>query len=86
MLKIGSLHRHPMYHSQAYYGEGYGNITIDDLNCSGYETSIVNCASSPWLTHNCGHNEDVGVDCYRMLLGLHKLVNINIKVLFYCNI
>ena len=57
-----------MYHPSAYYGVGSGSIIIDELRCSGYETSIVNCASNTWLSHDCSHSEDVGVDCYSMHL------------------
>ncbi|KAL4221647.1 Scavenger receptor Cys-rich [Mactra antiquata] len=48
----------------AYYGEGRGPIVIDDLNCYGYESDISQCTSRTWLTSNCGHKEDAGVNCH----------------------
>ncbi|KAL4221648.1 Deleted in malignant brain tumors 1 [Mactra antiquata] len=48
----------------AYYGEGYGPIIIDDLNCYGYESDITQCPSRTWNSNNCAHKEDVGINCY----------------------
>ena len=49
--------------SNAYYGQGYGTILLDDVRCTGNETDIDDCIHSPWDYNNCGHNEDVGVQC-----------------------
>lgn len=56
--------RYPEVYTGAYYGTGNGRITVDELACSGYESSIETCRSNPWLSHDCIHNEDVGIDCY----------------------
>ncbi|KAL3888987.1 hypothetical protein ACJMK2_001351, partial [Sinanodonta woodiana] len=47
---------------------GFGNNTslgifLDDVMCSGHESSIYNCSHNPWYSHNCGHHEDAGVRC-----------------------
>ncbi|KAL3889044.1 hypothetical protein ACJMK2_001402, partial [Sinanodonta woodiana] len=47
---------------------GFGNNTmldifLDDVMCSGHESSIYNCSHNPWYFHNCGHHEDAGVRC-----------------------
>ena len=47
----------------AYYGQGSGPIWLDDVLCTGRETSILECRANPIGVHNCGHNEDVGILC-----------------------
>ncbi|XP_036396896.1 macrophage receptor MARCO [Megalops cyprinoides] len=44
-------------------GDGSGRIWLDDLGCTGSETSIFNCRHNGMGINNCGHNEDVGVQC-----------------------
>jgi len=45
------------------YGVGSGQIWLDDVRCSGTETSIADCRHNGWGSHNCGHYEDVSVLC-----------------------
>ncbi|KAK3090315.1 hypothetical protein FSP39_010872, partial [Pinctada imbricata] len=45
------------------YSPGRGVIWLDDVECTGNETSIVDCPHRPWADHNCGHTEDAGVNC-----------------------
>ncbi|XP_052078047.1 uncharacterized protein LOC127715984 isoform X2 [Mytilus californianus] len=46
----------------------YGNkpITLDDVTCIGSEKDIMDCKHTTWRTHNCNHEEDVGVRCEQM--------------------
>ena len=46
------------------YGVRRAPIWLDDVRCSGTETSIFNCPHRGWGIHNCGHDEDVAVSCY----------------------
>ena len=47
----------------ARFGQGSGKIWLDEVQCQGNETSIVNCRRRPWGVHNCGHHEDASVIC-----------------------
>ncbi|XP_032081479.1 deleted in malignant brain tumors 1 protein-like [Thamnophis elegans] len=45
------------------FGQGSGNITMDDVNCKGTENRLEECSHRGWFTHNCNHGEDAGVKC-----------------------
>ncbi|NXQ22747.1 C163A protein, partial [Peucedramus taeniatus] len=59
----------------AHYGEGSGQIWLDDVNCTGAESDLWVCPSRPWGQHNCQHKEDAGVLCSDFLA--LRLVNGN---------
>ncbi|XP_068736596.1 uncharacterized protein [Montipora capricornis] len=50
------------FHS-AQYGQGSGNIWLDDVSCQGGEASLSSCSHWGWGNHNCGHSEDASVIC-----------------------
>ena len=47
----------------ASYGEGNGDILLDDVVCSGNEENLLECVHNPLFTTNCIHSEDAGVNC-----------------------
>ncbi|NXD18327.1 DMBT1 protein, partial [Nothocercus nigrocapillus] len=48
---------------KAQFGLGYEPIWLDDVNCTGSETSLSECGARPWGESNCNHREDAGVVC-----------------------
>ena len=48
---------------KAHFSPGSGNIFLDNLQCSGVERYLGQCAYSGWSEHNCGHHEDASVIC-----------------------
>ena len=47
----------------AAFGQGTGQIWLDDVQCVGNETSISQCNHLGLGVHNCRHNKDAGVVC-----------------------
>lgn len=51
---------------KAEFGEGtLLRILLDDVQCSGQEKTLLECAHAEVGTHNCSHEEDAGVVCSR---------------------
>ena len=46
----------------AHFGQGSGPILMDDVSCTGSESSLINCTYDRY-TGDCGHHEDAGVRC-----------------------
>ena len=50
-------------YQSAHYGQGTGQILLDDVNCLGNEPSLFSCRHRGVGSHNCGHSEDASVRC-----------------------
>ncbi len=42
---------------------GTGDIWMDDVQCTGTETRLIDCAFGGIGVHNCVHSEDVALIC-----------------------
>ena len=62
-------------YSNAFFGAGTGPIYLDDVVCTSSSSQLLECSSSPVLTHNCDHRADAGVGCEGMFSYL--LMNTN---------
>ena len=45
------------------FGSGDGPIWLDNVSCSGSESSIQECRNRGFGVHNCEHTEDIGIIC-----------------------
>ncbi|XP_072342218.1 scavenger receptor cysteine-rich domain-containing protein DMBT1-like [Scyliorhinus torazame] len=58
-------------------GPGTDTIWLDELDCSGNESSIWQCPHALWGKHDCNHKEDVEIMCsehkeLRLVNGKHR--------------
>ena len=51
----------PIALNSAFFGQGSGPIRMDEVSCTGSETTLLQCSHT--ISHNCGHHEDAGVKC-----------------------
>lgn len=56
------------------FGAGAENMPIylDQVMCTGRETSLTMCKSSGWEKHDCYHHEDVGAICHNTTVRLQS--------------
>ncbi|KAK1790415.1 hypothetical protein P4O66_014315 [Electrophorus voltai] len=57
----------------AHFGPESGPIWMDDVDCSGSESTLKNCTSAGWGKHNCYQTKNAGVICsgVRLVGGSH---------------
>lgn len=48
---------------RALFGQGTGQIWLDNVQCVGTEARLASCPANPLGQHNCVHSEDAGVRC-----------------------
>ena len=66
----------PEAYGEGYFGEGQGDIYIENVQCNGSESTLEDCPASEVGVHDCTHSEDAGVRCQGMwaLLALKCMV------------
>ena len=61
--------------SFAAFGAGTGSIWLDNVQCVGTETRLIDCPANTIGVHNCIHFEDASVRCGTCSEGSIRLVN-----------
>ncbi|KAM4570543.1 scavenger receptor cysteine-rich domain-containing protein DMBT1-like [Fundulus diaphanus] len=69
--------------SSAHFGQGYGTIWLDDVNCLGNESSLTSCQHPGYGINNCGHGEDAGVVCSASVIRLSGSTSCSGRVEIY---
>ena len=50
--------------SNAHFGPGVGDVLLNNVQCLGGETSLLDCAHNAAAPCSTGHYEDAGLRCY----------------------
>ena len=58
--------------SLAFFGQGTGPIQMDNVQCTGTESRLIDCTHL--TTHNCVHAEDAGARCQGCRTGDIRLI------------
>ena len=58
-------------YTSAYFGRGSGGIFLDNVGCSGTESTLLSCYNPGIGVHNCHHSEDAGVRCLGKRISSH---------------
>ena len=59
------------------FGTGNRTILIDGVDCSGNETSLLDCPSEGYYRYNCLHDQTVGVQCSGKSIFIHTVRSCN---------
>ena len=53
----------PTVYNNSYYGDGDGSIVISELDCKGYEPTVLDCAKKDYGSFTCSRSSIIGIVC-----------------------
>ena len=62
------------------FAAGSGKVWLDNLRCSGYESSLFDCTHAGVGQENCYPREDIGVVCESKRIHITKFMCIRIRI------
>ena len=69
ILTLGAIAR-----VNAAFGEGFGPILLDDVQCNGLEHRLLECSNNGLEVTNCNHQRDAGVVC---IIGMSSSISLH---------
>lgn len=57
-----------------------GHILLDNVDCIGNETSLLDCGHEGVSQHNCIHKEDTGIICQGGMSNLFPILIIQFQI------
>jgi hypothetical protein len=61
--QLGFGYQGSVYEYGDSFGDGTGQIWMDETACNGDETTLAACSHNTWGVHDCSHAEDVAILC-----------------------
>ena len=63
LFKVTSIITEPVFNTNSFFGDGDTTISLSEVNCGGFEASIIECSSKKYGDFICSSNNVVGVIC-----------------------
>ena len=57
---------------------GFGEIWLNDVECTGREQNLSSCSHSGWGNNDCNHHGDAGVECFSTGKSLYFIADVEI--------
>ncbi|PIN90356.1 hypothetical protein AB205_0097470 [Aquarana catesbeiana] len=61
--EVGKEERYGKISLENDFAESTGIIWLDDVICTGKESTLTQCSKKDWGKHDCSHQEDVYITC-----------------------
>ncbi|KAL5022249.1 hypothetical protein ScPMuIL_001404 [Solemya velum] len=66
-------------YNSARFGEGKGEIWLDEVSCDGSEKRLQDCKHGQWGVHHCKHDQDVWLACFGLISDIRLVGGNNVN-------